>query len=255
MPPLSLPRSKTRPKQAQATVSGWRHGDASSSAAAVSLGDPRNPTARRQSSSCGRWAGTRSRRCSPPTSPSARRAPLHTLQALANPGTAAHGVRHRADAEHLQAGGGRPRAQGGPTRRPARALARQRRGDPLARLPGGSAADRSRALVGHGAAAWSSGGSPAVRMCEPVGSLTGPMRQPWRVPEVGERTKGDGHGGGRCVAGQEAEDHGREDEGKIDHRQTLGGHVRLYVGLSHSEAYTVTYFNESKNCNSKTQNR
>ena len=42
-----------------------------------------------------------------------------------------------------------------------------------------------------------------------------------------------------------------EDEGNIDHTQTLGGHVRLQVGLSPSQAYTVTYFKESKNCNTK----
>jgi hypothetical protein len=42
-----------------------------------------------------------------------------------------------------------------------------------------------------------------------------------------------------------------EDEGNIDHTQTLGGHVRLQVGLSPSQAYIVAYFKESKNCNGK----
>jgi hypothetical protein len=42
-----------------------------------------------------------------------------------------------------------------------------------------------------------------------------------------------------------------EDEGNIDHTQTLGGHVRLQVGLSPSQAYIVAYFKELKNCNGK----
>jgi hypothetical protein len=70
------------------------------------------------------------------------------------------------------------------------------------------------------------------------------------VAEVGERTEGGGHREGRCVAGRKKKTM-HEDEGNIDHTQTLGGHVRLQVGLSPSQAYIVAYFKELKNCNGK----
>jgi len=73
-------------------------------------------------------------------------------------------------------------------------------------------------------------------------------RRPWRVVGVGEHVEGCGHGGGRCVAGEEEEDHGRESEGKIDHTQILGGRIWLQVGISPSK-HTPAYFKESKNCN------
>ena len=79
-------------------------------------------------------------------------------------------------------------------------------------------------------------------------------RRAWRVVGVREHIEGYGHGGGRCVAGEEEEGHGGESEGKIDHTQILGGRIRLQVGISPSK-HTLAYFKESKNCNNKIQNR